>query len=101
MSQQVALITGANRGIGFETARQLGKQGIKVLIGARSEDKGREAEEKLKAEGLDVEYINIDVDNAATHTAAAGEIEQKYGKLDILINNAGIFLKEEWDAGLK
>lgn len=98
MSQQVALITGANRGIGFETARQLGKQGIKVLIGARSEEKGREAEEKLKAEGLDVEYINIDVDNTATHAAAAKEVEQKYGKLDILINNAGIFLKEEWDA---
>jgi NAD(P)-dependent dehydrogenase (short-subunit alcohol dehydrogenase family) len=98
MSQQVALITGANRGIGFETARQLGKQGIKVLIGARSEEKGREAEEKLKAEGLDVEYINIDVDNTATHATAAKEVEEKYGKLDILINNAGIFLKEEWDA---
>lgn len=96
MSQQVALITGANRGIGFETARQLGKQGIKVLIGARSEDKGREAEEALKAEGLDVEYLNIDVDDAATHASAAKAIEERYGKLDILINNAGIFLKEEF-----
>ncbi|HLA95484.1 MAG TPA: SDR family oxidoreductase [Pyrinomonadaceae bacterium] len=98
MSQKIALITGANRGIGFETARQLGKQGIKVLIGARSEEKGKEAETTLKAEGLDVEYINIDVDNTATHAAAAKEIEDKYGKLDILINNAGIFLKEEFDA---
>ncbi len=98
MSQTIALITGANRGIGFETARQLGKQGIKVLIGARSEEKGKEAEATLKAEGLDVEYIDIDVDNTATHAAAAKTIEEKYGKLDILINNAGIFLAEEFDA---
>ncbi len=98
MSQKIALVTGANRGIGFETARQLGKQGIKVLIGARSEKKGKEAEATLKAEGLDVEYINIDVDNTETHAAAAKEIEDKYGKLDILINNAGIFLAEEFDA---
>lgn len=98
MSQKIALITGANRGIGFETARQLGKQGIKVLIGARSEEKGLEAESALKNEGLDVEYIGIDVDNAASHASAAAEIEEKYGKLDILINNAGIFLSEEFDA---
>ncbi len=100
MSQKIALITGANRGIGFETARQLGKQGIKVLIGARSEEKGLEAESALKNEGLDVAYINIDVDNSATHAAAAKEIEEKYGKLDILINNAGIFLAEEFDNGV-
>jgi len=99
-TQKIALITGANRGIGFETARQLGKQGIKVLIGARSEEKGREAEATLKAEGLDVEYIGIDVDNTATHAAAAKTVEEKYGKLDILINNAGIFLAEEFDNGV-
>lgn len=97
-TQKIALITGANRGIGFETARQLAKQGIKVLIGARSEEKGLEAESALKNEGLDVEYINIDVDNSATHTSASKEIEEKYGKLDILINNAGIFLSEEFTA---
>lgn len=96
--QKIALITGANRGIGFETTRQLGKQGIKVLIGARSEEKGLEAESTLKNEGLDVEYINIDVDNTATHTSAAKTIEEKYGKLDILINNAGIFVAEEFGA---
>lgn len=96
--KKIALITGANRGIGFETARQLGAQGIKVLVGARDEAKGLEAEAALKNEGLDVEYINIDVDDTATHAAAAKTIEEKYGKLDILINNAGIFLADEFEA---
>lgn len=98
MSQKIALITGANRGIGFETARQLGKQGIKVLIGARSEEKGLEAESTLKNEGIDAEYIGIDVNDTASHASAAATIEEKYGKLDILINNAGVFLAEEFDA---
>lgn len=96
--KKTALVTGANRGIGFETARQLGQQGIKVLIGARSDEKGLEAESALKNEGLDVEYINIDVDDPATHAAAAKTIGEKYGKLDILINNAGIFRSEEFAA---
>ena len=97
-TQKIALITGANRGIGFETARQLGKQGIKVLIGARSEEKGLEAESTLKNEGLDVEYIKLDVNDPTTHESAAKLIDATYGKLDILINNAGIFLGEEFDA---
>lgn len=93
-TQKIAVITGANRGIGFETARQLGAQGIKVLIGARSKEKGLEAESKLKNEGLDVEYINLDVNDLKTHESAAKYIEATYGKLDILVNNAGIFLNE-------
>jgi NAD(P)-dependent dehydrogenase (short-subunit alcohol dehydrogenase family) len=93
-TKKIALITGANRGIGFETARQLGAQGIKVLIGARSEEKGLEAESKLKNEGLDVEFIKLDVDDTTTHESAAKYIEATYGKLDILVNNAGIFLAE-------
>lgn len=92
--QKIALITGANRGIGFETARQLGQLGIKVLIGARSEEKGIEAESKLKAEGFDAEFVLLDVDNETTHASAAKFIDEKYGKLDILINNAGIFIDE-------
>jgi NAD(P)-dependent dehydrogenase (short-subunit alcohol dehydrogenase family) len=90
--KKTALITGANRGIGFETARQLGQQGIKVLLGARNEEKGKEAASKLKNEGLDVEFIRLDVDDAKTHAAAAKYIEEKFGKLDILVNNAGIYL---------
>ena len=62
-TKKIALIIGANRGIGFETARQLGQQNIKVLLGARSEEKGREAADQLKNEGLDVEFILLDVDD--------------------------------------
>ena len=93
-NKKIALITGANRGIGFETARQLGQLGIKVLLGARSEEKGKEAAETLKNEGFDVEFIQLDVDDTKTHQSAAKQIEEKFGKLDILINNAGIFIDE-------
>lgn len=93
-NKKIALITGANRGIGFETARQLGQKGIKVLLGARNEEKGKEAAETLKNEGLDVEFIQLDVDDAKTRQSAAKQIEENFGKLDILINNAGIFLDE-------
>lgn len=97
--KKIALITGANRGIGFETARQLGQQGIKVLLGARSEEKGKEAESKLKNEGLDAEFIHLDVDDAKTHESAAKSIEEKFGRLDILVNNAGIYLDEAENGG--
>jgi NAD(P)-dependent dehydrogenase (short-subunit alcohol dehydrogenase family) len=93
MSDKVALITGANKGIGLETARQLGKQGIKVLLGARSEERGKEAEAKLQSEGIDAEYIHLDLADEKTHAAAAKYIEEKFGKLDILVNNAGIWLE--------
>ena len=88
--QKTALITGANRGIGFETARQLGQQGIKILVGARSEASGKEAATKLKDEGFDAEFILLDIDDAKTHTSAARYVEENFGRLDILINNAGI-----------
>lgn len=91
--KKIALITGANRGIGFETARQLGAQGIKVLIGARDEAKGLEAESKLKNEGIDAEFVQLDVNDPKTHDSAANYISATYGKLDILINNAGILLE--------
>ncbi len=93
MSDKVALITGANKGIGLETARQLGQQGIKVLIGARNEERGKEAEAKLKSEGIDAEYIHLDLADEKSHSEAAKYIDEKFGKLDILVNNAGIWLE--------
>lgn len=97
--KRIALITGANRGIGFETARQLAAEGIKVLLGARNEERGLEAERKLKEEGLDVAFVHLDVDDAETHESSAKFIEATYGRLDILVNNAGIYLDQAENGG--
>lgn len=98
-TQKVALITGANKGIGFETARQLGRLGITVLIAARDEKRGRGAETKLKSEGVDARFVHLDVDDPATHEAARALIEQDFGKLDILVNNAAILIDESENGG--
>ena len=92
-TQRVALISGANKGIGFETARQLGKQGITVLMGARDLAKGQAAAEQLKKEGIDARAVKFDVVNAADIKAAAEKIEKEFGQLDILINNAGVMFE--------
>ncbi|MEO6727088.1 MAG: SDR family oxidoreductase [Blastocatellia bacterium] len=88
--KKIALVTGANKGIGFETVRQLAKQGTTVLLGARDEKRGSEAAEKLKGEGLDVQFLQLDVNNTASQDSAAKFIADKFGKLDILVNNAGV-----------
>jgi NAD(P)-dependent dehydrogenase (short-subunit alcohol dehydrogenase family) len=90
--KKVALITGANRGIGLETARQLGKLGITVLIGARDLAKGEAAVAELKKDGVDARAVKLDVDNSADYEVVKKLIEKDYGVLDILINNAGILL---------
>lgn len=85
------LITGANRSIGFETARQLLQKGYYVYLGSRNAENGEEAVEKLKAEGLnEVEAIQIDVSDPESVKAARAEIGKKTEVLDVLINNAGI-----------
>jgi NAD(P)-dependent dehydrogenase (short-subunit alcohol dehydrogenase family) len=90
--KKVALITGANRGIGFETARQLGERGITVLVGSRDQSKGEAAASALKKEGIDARAVKLDVDLPADHTAVAKRIERDFGVLDILVNNAGILI---------
>ena len=90
MNERIALVTGANKGIGYEVARQLGKRGITILVGARNETLGSEAAEQLKAEGVDAKFVPLDVIEQTTIERAAGDIEREFGKLDILINNAGI-----------
>src|ERR1700749_93630 len=89
-SNKIALITGANKGIGFEVARQLGKQKCTVLVGARNRKLGEEAAAKLKTEGIEALFVELDVTNRETIEAARAGIEKQFGRLDILINNAGI-----------
>ncbi|CAF2930053.1 unnamed protein product, partial [Rotaria sp. Silwood2] len=109
----IALITGANKvcvsklaytlsvlfilfkGIGFETARQLGKQGIIVLVGARDKTRGEEAVKKLKEENIKAMFVHIDVCNQESIQKAAEQVKQEYGRIDILINNAAIHLEGE------
>jgi NAD(P)-dependent dehydrogenase (short-subunit alcohol dehydrogenase family) len=90
---KIALITGANKGIGLETARQLGKLGATVLVGARDLAKGEQAAEVLRGVGVDARAIKLDVVNEADRAAAAKTIEKDFGRLDILINNAGVMLE--------
>ncbi|MDB6154175.1 MAG: short-chain dehydrogenase [Chthoniobacteraceae bacterium] len=92
--KKIALITGANKGIGLETARQLGQQKITVLIGARDAAKGEAAARQLREEGLEARAITIDVSDAASIRHAASLIGDEFGRLDILINNAGAMLDD-------
>jgi NAD(P)-dependent dehydrogenase (short-subunit alcohol dehydrogenase family) len=91
-AKKVALITGANKGIGLETARQLGKLNVTILVGARDLAKGETAVAELKKDGVDARAIKIDVDNPADYVTVAKAIEKDFGVLDILINNAGIMI---------
>jgi NAD(P)-dependent dehydrogenase (short-subunit alcohol dehydrogenase family) len=93
MSKRVILITGANKGIGFETARQLGREGHTVLVGARDEQKAAEAVAKLASEGITAHPLALDVTSSDSIAKAAKHIEEKFGKLDSLINNAGVLLE--------
>jgi NAD(P)-dependent dehydrogenase (short-subunit alcohol dehydrogenase family) len=88
--EKVALITGANKGIGLEIARQLSEQGTFVLIGARDEARGKEAAASLTARGRAVAPLSVDVTDPASIARAARDIEEQHGRLDILVNNAGI-----------
>ena len=87
---KVALITGANKGIGYEIARQLGSRGASVLVGSRDIGRGEEAANKLRLSQIDAQTIQLDVSDQKTIDSAAKQIESEFGKLDILVNNAGI-----------
>ena len=92
IQKKVALITGANKGLGFEISRQLARQGIKVVMGVRDATKGQVAANQLLQAGLDVEFHYLDVIDSQSIKAIRGYLDKTYGKLDILINNAGICL---------
>jgi NAD(P)-dependent dehydrogenase (short-subunit alcohol dehydrogenase family) len=89
---KIALITGANKGIGYETARLLATQGVTVLVCARDAELGRQAEKSLREGGADARFVRLDVTDPRSVTDAAQWVEQSFGRLDILINNAGIAL---------
>jgi NAD(P)-dependent dehydrogenase (short-subunit alcohol dehydrogenase family) len=99
-SGKVAFITGANKGIGLETARGLGRLGYTVVIGSRDEDKGLAAADKLRSEGIaNAEAVRFDVTHPEDHQHVARHLEARYGKLDVLVNNAGVMLEEADFAG--
>ena len=87
---KIAVVTGANKGIGFEICRQLAQKGYKVILTARDEEKGKKATEKLQKAGLDVVFYQMDVTNEVSIQQAADDIMGNFGKLDILVNNAGV-----------
>ena len=92
-ANKVALVTGANKGICLETVRQLAKEGVVVYLGARDEKKGTDAAKSLRDEGYDVRFVPLDVTSQASLAAAAKRVESDFGRLDILVANAGI---AEW-----
>jgi NAD(P)-dependent dehydrogenase (short-subunit alcohol dehydrogenase family) len=94
MKHRVAVVTGANKGIGFEIARQLARQDYTVFIGARDEALGRAAAEKLRAEGLDARPLRLDVTDEASVAAAVAQVDMAAGRLDALVNNAGIAIDD-------
>ena len=89
-SKRIALITGANRGIGFEVSRQLGAMGYTILLGCRREAAGRTARETLRAEGVEATCVGLDMADPASIEAAAARVGQDYPHLDVLVNNAAI-----------
>lgn len=86
--KKIALITGANRGLGLEIARQLGHKGMIVLIGSRDEKLGAEAAEQLKTQGITADTIQLDITQPQSIAAAVKKITDEFGYLDILVNNA-------------
>ncbi|WP_391559232.1 SDR family oxidoreductase [Robertmurraya sp.] len=89
-AKKVALVTGGNRGIGYELVKQLALNGFKVILASRDSKKGQEATKKLKESDLDVTFVGMDVDDQGSIRQAAITVDERFGRLDVLINNAGV-----------
>src|SRR3954470_23860627 len=96
-NQKTALVTGANKGIGFEVTRELARMGLRVFLGARNVEAGQAAAEKLKSDG-EVIFLEIDVSDDDSIRRAADELARQTDRLDVLVNNAGILADEDKDA---
>lgn len=93
--QRIALVTGANRGIGFETVRGLAQRGYLALLGSRDRERGEMAAQSLREEGLTVDSIHLDVEDPISQADAAATIRERYGKLHVLVNNAAVILDRD------
>src|SRR5271169_4701870 len=89
-NDKIALVTGANKGIGYEIARQLGERGYHVLVGSRKTDAGKQAAASLQKGGASAGFVEIDVSNRASIAEAARTVAAQFDHLDVLVNNAGI-----------
>jgi NAD(P)-dependent dehydrogenase (short-subunit alcohol dehydrogenase family) len=90
-SSLIALVTGANKGIGLEIARQLAQAGICAIVGARDAGRAKAAVRDITSSGAEAGFVSLDLDDWASADRAAAEIAAQWGRLDILVNNAGIF----------
>jgi NAD(P)-dependent dehydrogenase (short-subunit alcohol dehydrogenase family) len=97
--KKIALVTGANRGLGYETCRQLARLGLTVILSARDFNKGEVAAKQLVERGLDVIFYELDVLNQSHMNRITRQIEQRFGRLDVLVNNAAI-LYDTWQSTL-
>ena len=89
-NDRIALVTGANKGLGLEIARQLGRAGVFVIVGARDAGRGEAAVADLSSQGFGATYVGLDLLDSASIAAAAATLSDRHGRLDILVNNAGI-----------
>jgi NAD(P)-dependent dehydrogenase (short-subunit alcohol dehydrogenase family) len=98
--RRIAVVTGANRGIGLEVVRQLAGDGFTVILGARDPDRGAAAAERLRSEGLDVEARRLDVSDRGSVAAFGAALERDHDRLDALVNNAAIHY-DTWQTGVE
>lgn len=94
-SKPVALVTGGNRGLGLAIAGQLAERGMRVIISARRPEQGFAAAEQLRGAGADVDWLELDVTSASHCRQAVDDLLQREGRLDVLVNNAGVAL-DQW-----